>query len=158
MVRYGGAKACGAVLAALEMGRRLQERPLVPGVRFASSNDLVAHYGPRLRDRKTELFLAVLLDGKNRILREVRISQGRLTASIVHPREVFNAAIRESAAAVVFVHNHHSGVPTQSRHNLEGSRLLVRTGEVVGIRVLDHVILGAEGHVSFADSGLLHAG
>jgi DNA repair protein RadC len=157
-VRGMGPAKSAAVLAALDLGRRLQERPIVPGAHFSSSHDLVAHYGPRLRDRKTELFLAVLLDGKNRVLREVRISQGSLTASIVHPREVFNAAIRESAAAVVFVHNHPSGDPSPSRQDLEVTRRLVRTGEVVGIRVLDHVILGAEGHVSFADSGLLHGG
>jgi len=157
-VRGLGPAKAAALLAALETGRRLQERPLVPGARFTSSRDLVAHYGPRLRDRKRETFLALLLDGKNRVIREVRVSEGSLTASIVHPREVFNPAIRESAAAVVFVHNHPSGDPAPSRQDLEVTRRLVQTGEVVGIRVLDHVILGSEGHVSFADSGLLHSG
>ena len=157
-VRGVGPAKAAAILAALEMGRRLQDHPMVPGARFTSSRDLVAHYGPRLRDRKRETFLALLLDGKNRVMREVRVSEGSLTASIVHPREVFNPAIRESAAAVVFVHNHPSGDPAPSRQDLEVTRRLVQTGEVIGIRVLDHVIIGAEGHVSFADAGLLHSG
>jgi DNA repair protein RadC len=150
----GPAKAA-QLLAALELGRRCQEAPLEPGAQFTSSRELDAHYRPRLRDRKRELFLALLLDGKNRIIREERISEGSLTASIVHPREVFAPAIRESAAAVAFVHNHPSGDPAPSRQDLDVTRRLVQTGEVIGIRVLDHVIIGVQGYFSFADAGLL---
>jgi len=113
------------------------------------------HFHERLRDHKRELFLALLLDSKNRLLREVRISEGSLTASIVHPREVFAPVVREAAAAVLFVHNHPSGDPQPSREDLEITRRLKEAGDLMGVRVLDHVIIGSEGYVSLADRGLL---
>lgn len=84
-IRGVGDVKAAALLAALELGRRLSSRTLQPGASFTCSRDLYGHFGPTLRDRKREVFLAVLLDGKNRVLREVRISEGSLTASLVHP-------------------------------------------------------------------------
>lgn len=150
-----GPARAAAVLAALELGRRLASGRLDPGRTFTSSRDLHDHFGPRMRDLRREIFLALLLDGRNRVLREVRVSEGSLTASLVHPREVFNPAIRESAVSVAFVHNHPSGDPSPSRQDLEITRRLVRTGELVGIRVLDHVVLGDGAYFSFADHGLI---
>jgi len=95
----------------------------------------------------------VLLDNKNRKLKDIRISQGSLTASIVHPRDVYLPVIRESAAAVIFVHNHPSGDPTPSREDVEITRRLREVGELVGVRVLDHVIVGHGRYVSFVDDG-----
>ena len=99
--------------------------------------------------------MALLLDGKNRVIREVRISEGSLNQSIVHPREVFNPAVRESAAAVILVHNHPTGDPTPSREDLDLTRRLKEAGELMGIRVLDHVIIGDGSYVSLADRGVL---
>ena len=78
------------------------------------------------------------------MLREVQVSEGSLTASIVHPREVFAPVVRESAAAVLFVHNHPSGDPTPSREDLEITGRLREAGELMGVRVLDHIIIGSE--------------
>ena len=100
-----------------------------------------------------EHFYAVLLDNKNRKLKEIRISQGSLTASIVHPRDVYLPVIRESAAAVIFVHNHPSGDPTPSAEDIEITRRLRQVGELVGVRVLDHLIIGRGRYVSFVDDG-----
>ena len=100
---------------------------------------------------------AVLLDGKNRVLRDERVSEGSLTSSLVHPREVFAPAIRESASAMVFVHNHPSGDPEPSPEDLEITRRLCAVGELVGIPVLDHVVIGDGAFVSFLDRGLLPA-
>ena len=155
LVRGIGPARAAVVAAAVELGRRLQSRPLAPGTRFTSSREVFLHYEPRLRDLKKEVFFALLLDGKNRILRECRVSEGSLTASLVHPREVFRPAIREAAAAVLFVHNHPSGDPMPSQQDIEVTLRLKQTGNLVGIAALDHVIVGSEGFVSLAERGIL---
>ncbi len=88
-------------------------------------------------------------------MRVVRVSEGSLTSSIVHPREVFRPAIQQAAARVLFVHNHPSGDPAPSQEDIQITRRLVQTGEIVGIRALDHVVIGAHKYFSFADQGLL---
>jgi len=150
----GPAKA-SAVLAALELSRRLAGHRLDPGQPLRSPEDVHRHFYPRLRDVLHERFLALLLDGRHRVLREVAISQGTLTASLVHPREVFRAAVREAAAALVLVHNHPSGEPAPSREDREVTRRLVRAGEVVGVRVVDHVVVAERGYYSFREAGEL---
>ena len=150
----GPAKAA-ELQAVFELARRFGSEVLRPGARYSCSTEVFRHYHERLRDHKKEVFLALLLDSKNRVLREVRISEGSLSASIVHPREVFAPVVRESAAAVLFVHNHPSGDPTPSREDLEITGRLREAGELMGVRVLDHIIIGSEAFVSFADRGLL---
>ena len=150
----GPAKAA-EIQAVFELARRFASTPLLPGDRFGSAAEVFRHFHQRLRDHKKELFLALLLDNKNRILREVQISEGSLTASIVHPREVFAPVVRESAAAVLFIHNHPSGDPTPSREDLDITARLRQAGELMGVKVLDHIIIGREGYVSLADRGLL---
>jgi len=99
----------------------------------------------------------ILLDGKNTIIKDVTVSEGSLTLSIVHPREAFVPAVRESAAAVIFVHNHPSGDPDASPEDRALTERLVSVGELVGIRVLDHVIIGDRQYLSFADQGWIRA-
>jgi DNA repair protein RadC len=142
-------------LAVFQIARRFATKALRPGDRFTSSAEVFRHYHERLRDRRKEVFLALLLDSKNRVLREVQVSEGSLTASIVHPREVFAPVVRESAAAVLFIHNHPSGDPTPSREDLEITSRLREAGELMGVRVLDHIIIGSGDYVSLADRGLL---
>lgn len=150
----GPAKAA-QLKAALELGRRSLATPLSTGMRVSSSADLFRHFYPILRDRKQELFKVVLLDAKNAVIKETTISEGSLTVSIVHPREVFASAIRESAAAVIFLHNHPSGDPTPSQDDHRLTDRLVAAGRLLGISVLDHVIIGDGRYVSFADEGWL---
>ncbi|MCP9439570.1 MAG: DNA repair protein RadC [Nitrospira sp.] len=150
----GPAKAA-QLKAALELGRRSLATPLSTGMRVSSSADLFRHFYPILRDRKQELFKVVLLDAKNAIIKETTISEGSLTLSIVHPREVFASAIRESAAGVIFLHNHPSGDPTPSQEDRRLTDRLVAAGRLLGISVLDHVIIGDGRYVSFADEGWL---
>ena len=149
----GPAKAA-EILALGELARRFAATPLSPGTRFTSSREVFAHFHERLRDRKKEVFLTLLLDSKNRVLREIQVSEGSLNASIVHPREVFQPVIRESAAAVLFVHNHPSGDPAPSREDLELTSRLRDAGAMMGVRVLDHIIIGSDRYVSLADRGL----
>jgi len=150
----GPAKAA-ELLAVFQIARRFATQALRPGDRFTSSAEVFRHYHERLRDRRKEVFLALLLDSKNRVLREVQVSEGSLTASIVHPREVFAPVVRESAAAVLFIHNHPSGDPTPSREDLEITTRLREAGELMGVRVLDHIIIGSGDYVSFVDRGLM---
>lgn len=114
----------------------------------------VADLFASLRAEAREVFATIHLDSKNRILCVETVSVGCLTSAIVHPREVFKSALLSSAAAVVLVHNHPSGDPTPSREDLELTKRLKEAGELLGIRVLDHVIIGS-GHLSIADRGLL---
>lgn len=150
----GPAKAA-QLKAALALGRRSLAVPLSTGTRISSSADLFKHFHPVLRDVKHELFKVVLLDAKNTVVKEATVSEGSLTLSIVHPREVFAFAIRESAAAVIFLHNHPSGDPTPSMEDRRLTDRLVAAGGVLGIRVLDHLIIGDGRYVSFADEGWL---
>jgi DNA repair protein RadC len=148
----GPAKAA-AILAALEIGRRLGRKALTPEAPFRESRQVFEHFAPRLSGLKKEVFYCLLLDTRNRYLREERISEGSLTSSLVHPREAFRAAVRESASAVIFSHNHPSGDPSPSREDADLTRRLWEAGKVLGIRVLDHVIVGETRHYSFADEG-----
>ncbi|MCG3135370.1 MAG: hypothetical protein HMLKMBBP_02996 [Planctomycetes bacterium] len=152
-----GAARAARVLAALELGRRAQTEPLVRGLPVRAAADVFRHYHPLLRELRIEQFRVLLLDGKHRVLREELISQGTLTSSPVHPREVFGPAIRHSAAAVVLVHNHPSGDPAPSADDLEITRRLSDVGALVGIRVVDHVIVGDGAFASLADKGLLRS-
>jgi len=150
----GPAKAA-EILALGELARRFSTTPLPPGARFTSSGQVFAHFHERLRDHKKEVFLALMLDSKNRVLREIQVSEGSLNASIVHPRDVFQPVIRESAAAVLFIHNHPSGDPAPSPEDLELTTRLRDVGALIGVRVLDHIIIGSGTYVSLADRGVL---
>jgi DNA repair protein RadC len=143
------------VSAVLELARRLAQEPLVRGAAFRAAADIYQHYAPLMRDLRVEQFRAVFLDGKHRFMSEHLISQGTLTSSPVHPREVFAPAIRQSAAAVVLVHNHPSGDPSPSVDDLDITRRLCDVGNLIGIRVLDHVIVGDSTYTSMSDRGLL---
>lgn len=116
---------------------------------ISSSEAVAAYYMPRLRDDKREKFYAVLLDSKNRIIREELVSIGSLNFSIVHPREVFAPAIREAAASILLIHNHPSGDPTPSREDVQVTIRLLEVGKVVGIDILDHLIIGNGIFISF---------
>ena len=150
----GPAKAA-QLKAGIELGKRVLAAPLSSGTKIASSSDLFRHYYPLLRDLRREVFKIVLLDAKHAIIREATVSEGSLTVSIVHPREVFNLAVRESAAAVIFVHNHPSGDPSPSEEDRVLTARLAAAGELLGIQVLDHLIIGDGRYTSFADQGWL---
>jgi len=139
----------------LEIAKRIGNHKWEAGQPLRSSEDVFRHFRESLEKEKRELFYVVLLNNKNRKIREVKISEGSLTASLVHHREVYNPVIRESAAAVIFVHNHPSGDPAPSQEDIEITRRLKEVGEVMGIRVLDHVVIGLERYYSFSDRGIL---
>ena len=150
-----GSAKLAQLKASLEMGRRMGRETWKVGEPLKSPENVFRHFQNRFRKSKREIFYVVLLTNKNRKIRDVKISEGSLTASLVHPREVYNPVIRESAAAVLFVHNHPSGDPTPSQEDIEITRRLKEVGEVMGIRVLDHVVIGHDRYFSFSDRGML---
>ncbi len=149
----GEAKAC-IILAAVEFGKRLG-RVRNPGRPVVSSPaDVDGLLRGRIANLDRENFVAVLLNTKNEVIEFPTISVGTLSASLVHPREVFKPAIRASAASVVLAHNHPSGRVEPSREDREVTRRLSEAAEIIGIEVLDHVILG-DGYFSMKEHGML---
>ena len=148
----GPAKAA-QIKAALEIAKRFSQEEIRRGEFFGSSADVFNHYREQLGSLKKEEFHVLLLDAKNRKLKDVRVSEGSLTSSLVHPREVFQPIIRESAAAAILVHNHPSGDPMPSQEDLQITQRLREVGEVMGVHILDHLIIGKGRYISFVDDG-----
>jgi DNA repair protein RadC len=146
-----GVRKLAVLRAALELGRRAVAAPLVPGDPIRDARTVHGHFLGRLPQLEREVFYVLLLDGRNRLRTEVRVSEGTLTTALVHPREVFGPAVRLGAAALVLVHNHPSGDPSPSSEDLVLTERLRQAGELIGIRVLDHVVIGRGGYVSLAE-------
>jgi DNA repair protein RadC len=141
--------------AVFEIAKRINSYPVNRGFRISSSADVAKYFKPYLETLKHEVFKIVMLDRRNRFIREMTISQGSLTASIVHPREVFKPAVRESAASLIFIHNHPSGDPTPSKEDILLTRQLKEAGKIFCIDVLDHIILGDGIYFSMSNENLL---
>jgi len=150
----GPAKAA-QILAALSVAKRLWTGRASSQQELTNPKTAYEFLRGKLDGRKKETFIAILLDAKNKPIKDVVISQGSLTQSLVHPREAFRPALRESAAAVIFAHNHPSGDPAPSPEDESITRRLSEAGKLLGIKVLDHIILGADSYVSMADKGSL---
>jgi DNA repair protein RadC len=147
-----GTSRAARLLAAIELGRRVvggraPERP-----RLAAPREVASYLLPLYGGYRVERFGLVLLDAKHRLIRTTILSVGSLDASIAHPREVFREAALASAAAIVLFHNHPSGDPQPSAEDVLLTRRLVRAGEVMGIDVVDHIILGEARWFSFKEA------
>lgn len=139
-----------------EMRRRLEYELARPaGAAVKGPEDAVKEVGARLRGKKKEHFLTIMLDTRNHVLGISEVSMGSLDASIVEPREVFQPAISASARSVLLVHNHPSGDPHPSEEDIQITRRLVKVGELLGIEVLDHVVVSDHSHLSLKARGLM---
>lgn len=150
----GEAKAA-QVLAALELGRRVSSAAPAERVGFNTPEEAASFLMPEMRYLDKEHFKALVLNMKNKLLRSLDISVGSLSSSVVHPRELFKAVIRLSGAAVIVAHNHPSGDPTPSADDISLTRRLVKAGNILGIEVLDHVVLGDGTFVSLKERNLM---
>ncbi|MEZ4333880.1 MAG: DNA repair protein RadC [Myxococcota bacterium] len=148
-----GSAASVRLASALELGRRVASVPLVRGEPIGSPADVHRHFAPLLRGQRQESFHALLLDARHRLDSVIEVSIGTLTASLVHPREVFREAVRRAAAAIVLVHHHPSGDPAPSPEDRSVTDRLAAAGVLLGIRVVDHVIVGGDRFFSFRDAG-----
>ena len=148
----GEAKALG-ILAAFELGRRLQADSGGRRTPLRTPEDAARLVIPRLRDLTHEVFAVLVLDTQNVVLATVELSHGTLNASLVHPREVFKVAIDHVGAAVLVVHNHPSGNPEPSGEDIAITHQLAEAGKILGIPLHDHLIVGGNGYVSLAERG-----
>ena len=139
--------------AALVLGERLANEGIERGMSVKSGEDVFRIFNGKTRDAKKEGFYAVTMDQKHQVIDLHQISEGTLTMCPVHPREAFNPIIRDSAAAVIFMHNHPSGNPEPSTDDWSLTQRLAESGKLLGIRVLDHVVVGDGAFVSLRDRG-----
>ena len=138
----GLAKAA-KIVAAFELSKRVNSGRICEKV-ISNASDIAGYYMEKLRDKKKEYFIAVFLDSKNKIIKDEIISIGTLNSSLVHPREVFKEAIKNSANSIILVHNHPSGDCEASSNDLEITEKMKEAGEMVGIKMLDHIVIGGK--------------
>ena len=154
-VRGIGLAKSAQIKAAVELANRVEGYSEAGGKPVVKTpEDVAALVRARLKDKQKEYFLALLLDTRNQLIKVAEISVGSLDSSIVHPREVFKEAISASAASVIFVHNHPSGDTEASEDDIKLTKRLNEAGEIVGIDVLDHIIVGGKSYTSLKRDGL----
>jgi DNA repair protein RadC len=141
--------------AALELARRYKEVLSKSRARFSSSRMVFDYFGPEFCGKSQEEFWVIALDAKNRLVQAARITKGTLLGSLVHPREIFEVAIRNRAAGIIIFHNHPSGDPQPSMEDRKVTGQISEAGKLLGIPLLDHLIMGNESYFSFKDSGTL---
>jgi len=144
------------VSAMFELFRRTN-RLKVKGfsTKIQSAEDVYHYFADRLAEKKKEYFYALCFDTKNRIISETLVSVGILDANLIHPREVFNPAVKASCHAVILVHNHPSGEAEASAADIEVTKMLYNAGDIIGISVLDHIIIGKNGYSSMKEKGII---
>ena len=138
----------------VEVRYKRSDVPLEQGQKFTCSVEIYRAF-IHMWDYPVETFAVVCLDGKNRMLHLEEVAKGSLTASLAHPREIFFTAVKVRAAGIICLHNHPSGDPNPSAEDTRVTKRLVEGGKILGIRVLDHIIVGNGEYFSFADEGLL---
>lgn len=152
-IRGIGPVKTARIRGGFELGRRLSAGRLDPELKIKGSQQVFKHFRERLLGKQQEVFLSLLLNTRHQVIREHEVSVGSLNESVVHPREVFKMAVKESAHAVLFVHNHPSGDPAPSPQDRQLTKRLRDVGELMGIKVLDHMIVGRDRYYSFAEQG-----
>ncbi len=154
-IRGIGKGKAARILASLELGKRVSSILPRDMVSIDSPQSIAVLFMEELRHLKQETFRILLLNAKGEVISTEIISTGELTSTLVHPREVFRPAVKKSAAAVVLVHNHPSGDPQPSREDIETTSRLQECGKMMGIRVIDHIVIGDGIYVSMMSEGLM---
>jgi len=143
------------LLAAVELGKRISTTKAEETFKITSPQDVSALVMEDMRYYKKEYFKIILLDTKNKVIDIITISIGSLNSSIVHPREVFLEAVKKSSASIVLLHNHPSGEVEPSREDINITQRLIKAGEIMGIKVLDHIIIGDGKYLSFKEENII---
>ncbi len=151
----GKAKAC-ELLAAIELGKRLNKKiDNLNQIKIYSSNSIYEYYQDKLKDKLQEYFYCVYLDTKNHIIKDKLLFIGTINESLIHPREIFKEAYLLSASSIICIHNHPSGNVNPSNNDIIMTKQLVEVGKILGIKVLDHIIIGKNNYYSFNDNDLV---
>jgi DNA repair protein radc len=144
-----------SILLALEFSRRARHNTGEKHIYIKSPSDVVKELEEDYKNQMREIFICIHLNTKNRLMRKEIVSIGCLSSSIVHPREVFSNAVKHSVSGVVLCHNHPSGEPSPSPEDVDTTKRLVESGNILGIKVLDHIIFGNGTFMSMKEQGLL---
>ena len=150
----GKSKAC-ALAAIGELSKRINAKPFREKYRIECASDVAGFIMEELRYEKKEHFKTLMMDAKGSVIGVENISTGGLTSTEVHPREVFSPAIKKNASTIVLVHNHPSGDPTPSQMDVNVTKRLKEAGKLIGIKVLDHVVIGDGSYVSLLGEGYI---
>lgn len=137
-----GRTKASKIIAAVNLGQRIYKSNIKSKLKITSPEDVYKAFSSEMCFLKREEFRVILLNTKNSVISTELISIGSLNSSIVHPREVFNKAIKKNSASVILIHNHPSGNPSPSKEDLVITRRLIEAGNIIGIKVLDHIIIG----------------
>lgn len=144
------------LLAAFELSRRIQvQSRWFSDKRITSPQDVADIFIPMLRDEIKENFIVVCLNSANKIIRYVTVSVGNLNSSVVHPREIFKAAIENDSASIILIHNHPSGNPEPSNEDISITKKVVESGKIMDIPVFDHIIVAGNGFTSFVEKRII---
>lgn len=138
-----------------ELSKRMASAAARPRLSFNDPITIAKYYMEHLRHEEQEMLIVMLLDGRNHLLGEQTISKGTVGATLVTPREVFVEALKFHAVSLILVHNHPSGDPTPSDCDREITERIYRSGELLGVKLLDHIVIGDQRYVSFREQGLL---
>lgn len=153
-MRGVGPSKAAQIIAAIELGKRLYKEKVKKEVFITSPEDILKEVD-HIKENKKENFIGLYLDARNRLIYKETVSIGTLNANLVHPREVFEPAVRNLAAQIILAHNHPSGDPEPSEDDLEITKRLVEAGKILGIEVVDHIIVTKDEFLSFKDKGLI---
>ena len=152
----GKVKAC-EILAAIELGKRLNKKiDNLNQIKIYSSSSIYEYYQDKLGDKLQENFYCVYLDTKNHIIKDKLLFIGTINESLIHPREIFKEAYLLSASSIICIHNHPSGNVNPSNNDIIMTKQLIEVGKILGIKVLDHIIIGKNNYFSFSDNDLIH--
>jgi len=138
-----------------ELAKRMAGGKRLFGTQISCPEEVVTYYHAQLKYQQKECLVLVVLDSKNRILADEIISVGTLHASIADPREIFITALKKNASSVILLHNHPSGDPTPSREDILTTKRIVQAGELLGIPLSDHIIVGQNSYISLKGEGYL---
>lgn len=143
------------ILSGLELGRRLGKIDSYDKISYNSPESVAKYFYSHYQDSCTEEFMIMILDSKNKLIAIDSVSKGTVNQTLVHPREVFKNPIKRSANGIILVHNHPSGDPKPSDEDIEITKRLYKAGEILGIKVLDHIIIGSNKYLSFREQNIM---
>ena len=138
-----------------ELSKRMASAAARPRLSFNEPITIAKYYMEHLRHEEQEVLIVMLLDGRNHLLKEETISRGTVNGTLITPREIFMEALKYHAVAVVLVHNHPSGDPTPSECDREITERVYTSGELLGVKLLDHIVIGDQKYISFREQGML---
>lgn len=150
-----GKQRIAQIKALKEISKRLYNPQSIQRYKISAPLDVYTYVKADLMYEQVEHFMILLLNTKNQVTNKEHISTGTLNASIVHPREIFNPAIKKNANSIILIHNHPSGDPVPSNEDIEITNRLIDAGNLLGIRVLDHIVIGFDRYISFKEENLI---